>query len=171
MTSAPLSIKLGRAARAMIPGWLLLGCIFVSGLPFGLPYFADVTPFLSLMAVYYWSIYRPELLPPAVVFAAGLVQDVISGGPLGLMALVLVLVHGVGASQRRVFLGKTFPVEWWGFGLVTLGAGACAWIVASVYYAALIDLRTLAVQAFLTVALYPLVTRIFSRAARALRPL
>ncbi len=170
MTRLSLGVRIGRALRSMIPGLLLLLCIFVAALPLGLPYLADVTPFLSLMAVYYWSIYRPDLLPMWAVFLAGLVQDVVSGGPLGLMALVLLLVHGVGVSQRRVFLGKSFPVEWWGFGLVTLGAGVFAWIGASLYYTALVDVRTVGVQALLTVAIYPLVTRIFSRAARAVRP-
>jgi len=170
MNKAPFSVRLGRALRSTIPGLLLLLCIFVAALPTGVPQFADVTPFLSLMAVYYWSIYRPDLMPIYVVFAAGLVQDVVSGTPIGLMALVLVLVHGVGVSQRRVFLGKSFPVEWWGFGLVTLGAGIVAWVLASVYFAFLIDPKSVAVQALLTIAVYPLVTRLFLRAARVLRP-
>ena len=41
---------------------------------------------------------------------------------------------------------------------------------ASLYYTSLVDVRTVGVQALLTVAIYPLVTRIFSRAARAVRP-
>jgi rod shape-determining protein MreD len=153
----------------MIPGLLLLLCIFVAAWPTGLPQFADVTPFLSLMAVYYWSIYRPELMPAIVVFAAGLVQDVVTGSPIGLMALVLILVHGVGVSQRRFFLGKSFSVEWWGFGLVTLAAAMVAWILASLYFVMLLDPKSIAVQALLTVAVYPLVTRLFTRASRALR--
>lgn len=169
MNKAPFSVRLGRALRSTIPGLLLLLCIFIAALPTGLPQFADVTPFLSLMAVYYWSIYRPDLMPAFVVFAAGLLQDVVGGTPVGLMALVLVLVHGVGVSQRRVFLGKSFPVEWWGFGLVTLGAGIVAWLLASLYFVYLLDPKSVAVQALLTVAVYPLVTRLFSRASRALR--
>jgi rod shape-determining protein MreD len=153
----------------MIPGLLLLLCIFVAAWPTGLPQFADVTPFLSLMAVYYWSIYRPELMPAIVVFAAGLVQDVVTGSPIGLMALVLILVHGVGVSQRWFFLGKSFSVEWWGFGLVTLAAAMVAWILASLYFVMLLDPKSIAVQALLTVAVYPLVTRLFTRASRALR--
>jgi len=169
VNKAPFSVRFGRALRSTIPGLLLMLCIFVAALPTGVPYFADVTPFLSLMAVYYWSIYRPDLMPVLLVFAAGLVQDVVTGNPIGLMALVLVLVHGVGVSQRRVFLGKSFPVEWWGFGLVALGAGILAWMLASLYNVFLLDPTTVAVQALLTVAVYPLVTRLFSRAARALR--
>ena len=169
MNKVPFSVRFGRALRSTIPGLLLLLCIFVAALPTGIPQFADITPFLSLMAVYYWSIYRPDLLPVYIVFLAGLVQDVVTGGPIGMMALVLILVHGIGVSQRRVFLGKSFPVEWWGFGLVAIGAGAVAWILTSLYFVHLLDPKFIAVQALLTVAVYPLVTRLFSRASRALR--
>jgi rod shape-determining protein MreD len=169
VTDVPLRIYLGRGLRATIPGITLLLCIFIASVPMGLPYLSDVTPFLSLMAVYYWSIYRPDLIPVVVVFLAGLLQDVLIGGPVGLLALVLVLVHGVGVSQRGVFLGKTFQVEWWGFGLVTVGAILFAWAVASIYFTTLIDSRAFVVQALLTVAIYPLVTRLFSLAARGLR--
>ena len=169
MTDVPVGVLLGRALRATIPGLTLLLCIFIATIPMGLPYLADVTPFLSLMAVYYWSIYRPDLMPSAVVFMGGLLQDVLTGGPVGLLALVLVLVHGVGVSQRRVFLGKSFQVEWWGFSLVTAGAVLFAWAAASIYFTTFIESRAFVVQALLTVAIYPLVTRLFSRASRVLR--
>jgi rod shape-determining protein MreD len=169
VTDVPLGVLFWRGLRAMIPGLTLFLCIFVASVPFGLPYLSDVTPFLSLMAVYYWSIYRPDLIPAVVVFMGGLLQDVLTGGPIGLLALVLVLVHGIGVSQRGVFLGKSFQVEWWGFGLVTIGAILFAWIAASLYFATFIDSRAFIVQALLTVAIYPLVTRLFSFAARGLR--
>ena len=169
MSRAPLGILLGTALRATIPGLTLLLCIFLATIPLGIPYFSDVTPFLSLMAVYYWSIYRPDLMPAIVVFAGGLLQDVLTGGPVGLLALVLVLVHGVGVSQRRVFLGKSFQVEWWGFSLITAGAVLFAWAVASLYFTTLMEARGFVVQALLTVAVYPLMTRLFSQAARVLR--
>jgi rod shape-determining protein MreD len=169
VTQAPVGVLVGRALRATIPGLTLILCIFVATIPMGLPYLSDVTPFLSLMAVYYWSIYRPDLMPAVVVFAGGLLQDVLTGGPVGLLALVLVLVHGVGVSQRGVFLGKSFQVEWWGFGLVTVAAVLFGWAAASLYFTTFIDSRAFVVQALLTVAIYPLVTRLFSRAARVLR--
>ena len=169
MSRPPIAVLFGGAFRATIPALTLLLCIFVTTIPFGLPYLADVTPFLSLIAVYYWSIYRPDLMPAAVAFAGGLLQDVLTGGPVGLLALVLVLVHGIGVSQRRVFLGKSFQVEWWGFGLVTAGAIFFAWAAASLYFTMFIEVRPFVVQALLTVAIYPLVTRLFSRAARVLR--
>ena len=169
MTRVPVGVFLIQTLRATIPGLTLLLCIFVASVPMGLPYLSDVTPFLSLMAVYYWSIYRPDLIPAVVVFLAGLLQDVLTGGPVGLLALVLVLVHGIGVSQRGVFLGKSFQVEWWGFGLVTVGAILFAWIAASIYFTTLIDSRAFLVQGMLTIAIYPLVTRLFSFAARGLR--
>ena len=163
--------RLVRFSRSLTPLLLTLAVVLASVLPLRIPHFAVVMPLLSMMAVFYWSIYRPELLPAAAVFALGVVQDALGGGPLGLSALVLLLVHGVGVSQRRFFLGKSFAVEWWGFILVASGAALVGWLLASLYYTAWIDPGAVLAQALLTMALYPCFSWLFARSARIfLRP-
>ncbi len=163
--------RLDRGLRNLTPMMLTLALIFVTVLPLRVPGLAPVTPVVTLMAVYYWSIYRPELLPFAATFVVGLVQDSLSGAPLGLSSLVLLLVQGVVVSQRRFFHGKTFLVEWWGFMLVAPVALLIAWLVASLYFGVLVVPRTLGFQLLLTVALYPVLTRLFARAQHyLLRP-
>ena len=155
-----------RAASALSPALVTLGLVFATQLPYGIPHFAQVTPIFAMMAVFYWSIYRPERLPPPAVLAIGLMQDILGGGPMGMVALMLLGVYGVGASQRRFFLGKSFVVEWFGFVVIGTGAIAAAWIVASLYYTTLLNPRPLIVQALLTVALYPCMTWLFVRVQR-----
>ena len=165
MTPDPIG-RVKRALAALSPALVTLALVFATQLPYGIPHFAQVTPFFALMAVFYWSLYRPEKLPPPAVFAIGLVQDILGGGPMGMVALMLLGVYGVGVSQRRFFLGKSFLVEWSGFVVIGAGAVAAAWIVASLYYATLLDPRPLIVQALLTVALYPCMTWLFVRVQR-----
>ena len=105
----------------MTPPALTLMLVLVGLIPVGLPYVDPVTPAFAVIAVYYWSIYRPEYLPAGVVFVLGLVQDALGGTPLGMSSLVLLAVLGVGVSQRRVFIGKSVLVEWW---------DSCWWAVA-----------------------------------------
>ncbi len=157
-----------RLARALIPTLSTLVLVIIAQLPLAVPYLDRVTPALALIAVYYWSIYRPDLLPAVVVFAIGLIQDLLSGTPVGLTALVLLLVHGIVVSQRRVFLGMTFLVEWWGFLLVASGAAAFAWLAASLLFATLLPPGPVAAQWLLTVGLYPLLTWLISRMRRSL---
>ena len=158
-----LRSRLLRLLLGLTPTILTLLLVVVSAVPLGLPYFASISPLMAMMSVYYWSIYRADLMPAPAVFLIGLAQDLVSGGPLGLMALVLLLVHGLCVSQRRVFLSKPFLVGWWGFMFVAAGAVTIAWVLACLYYLSWFDPRPVAAQLVLTVALYPPLTWLFSR--------
>ena len=115
--------RLLRVLRTLLPGLVTLLAVLITVLPLGVSFAAVVTPFLSLMAVYYWSIYRPDLLPPAAVFANWRAPGHSHGGPVGLLALVLLLVQALAVSQRRILLGQAFSVEWAGLLLVAVGGG------------------------------------------------
>ena len=156
--------------RGYVPAAAALAAVLLAVLPFGVPRLAVVTPFFALIVVYYWSVYRPDLLPVWAVFLLGLCQDVLTGAPTGLVALVLVLVHALAVSQRRVLLGQTFAVEWAGFLLVAGGATTLAWLLASLWHTALLGPMPFAIQASFTVALYPLGAWLLAFSARLARP-
>ena len=163
--------RFGIRLQLLTPAALTLAAVFISVVPIGVSGLPEVTPFFTLMAVYHWSIYRPELLPAPAVFILGLVQDGLTGGPLGLFALILVIVFGLVSMQRRTFLGKSFQVEWFGFSLVVLGATLVSWLISCVYFVTLVDPRPVVLQGILTLAIYPCIVWIFARVARtALRP-
>ena len=146
-----------------MPLLLSLGLVLIAVIPNDIADLAQVTPSLSIMAVYYWSIYRPDLLPAPAAFLIGLTQDVLSGGPAGMMALVLLLVHVLVVSQRRVFVGKSFLVGWWGFAIVASGAAGLSWLVASAWFGALLRPAPVAFQTLLTIALYPCFNWLFGQ--------
>lgn len=150
--------------RGLTPFIITLSLAMLSVVPLRLPDFAPVTPMLTVIAVYYWSIYRPDLLPMAAVFAVGLFQDALAGMPLGLTALVLIVVQYVTIAQRRFFHGKIFLVEWWGFMLVAPGAAFASWLLASLYFGVLVTPRPLGFQLLLSIALYPCLAWLFARA-------
>ncbi|MCW5730286.1 MAG: rod shape-determining protein MreD [Alphaproteobacteria bacterium] len=152
--------------RRLAPSLFGIALILLALLPFGLPQFSSVMPLLSVIAVYYWGVYRPDLLPAWAAFALGLVEDALSGGPLGLMALVLALVQGVCVSQRRFLAGAGFVVGWSGFALVAGGAALFIWSVSSLYYLHLFDPRQALAQWALTVFAYPLLAWTFLLAER-----
>ncbi len=126
-----------------IPFAVALFCVMFTMLPWGLSSGVVIAPSFALMAVYYWGLYRPDLMPPIAVFLVGLFQDLMSGGPLGLWSLVYLAVYGVVVSQRLFFIGKAFLAIWIGFGVI------------------LSPLSVLA-QAFLSFILYPIAARIFA---------
>src|SRR5690606_13303248 len=80
---------------AAIPRALGIFLVLLASLPWGLPQFAMLSPMLGLISVYHWTVHRPDLMPVAGAFAVGLSVALLSGGPLGLNAFVLTLVHAV----------------------------------------------------------------------------
>lgn len=143
----------------------LLGMVLavVSMLPSGMPELSYVTPSLALMVVYFWTIHRPETMPAMAVFAIGLWQDILHGGPMGLTSLILLVMWDLVANQRRVFIGKSFMVAWSGFAVVTFGTLGLGWIFASWWHWSLLALVPFLVHMGLTIALYPIFAAIFSQ--------
>ncbi len=160
--------RIEKGLRGLAPFALTLALVFAVMLPLPIPGFAQIMPAVSLIAVYHWSIYRPDLLPLSATFAVGLIQDALTGAPLGLTSFVLLLLRTVVVSQRRFFHGKTFMVEWWGFMLVAPGAMFVSWALASLYFGALVNPRAAGVQLLLTIAFYPGLTWLFGRVQHSL---
>jgi rod shape-determining protein MreD len=160
---SPFVRRLMAIAAGLAPILIALVCAIIGVLPTGVPGLAMIGPTLTLMAVYYWSIFAPVLLPPPAVFVVGLIQDVLGGGPIGLNAVVLLAVHGLLVNQRRVFIARAFPMAWFGFSMVAMGAAALSWAIASAFYLDLLAPEPFVVQAALSVALYPVTSWLFSR--------
>jgi rod shape-determining protein MreD len=159
--------RLVQVGRRATPAIIALILLLLSLMPFGLPGVGRVMPPLALMAVFYWSIYRPDLFPLLAAFGLGLLQDLLSGGPPGLFAAIYVAVQAVMASQRRSFIGRAFAIEWFGFGVVVIAATLAAWAVSSGYYARVLRPEAFLTQAFLAVAIYPALNWTMSRLRRA----
>jgi rod shape-determining protein MreD len=143
-------------------------CAFASVAPAHLPAFVTTTPFFTLMAVYFWTLHRPELLPFPTVFAAGLLLDLLEGAPLGISSLILLLTHGLVLSQREHLVMRRFTVVWVGFLVVAAAALALTWGVVSLFYGILLDVRAFLFQGLLTVAVYPVVSYLLARVQRVL---
>ena len=152
--------RLDALARRLTPFALTLVLVVVSVVPLHIPGFARVAPLLPLIAVYHWAIYRPALLPAFAVFVIGLLQDTLTGMPIGVNALVFLGVYGVVLSQRRFFAGKSFAV-------VAAGAALSSWILVSVYYVTLVAPRPVLFQYLMTLGVFPLLVWVFLRWQRA----
>ena len=164
--SGSVGDRLSQIARNGTPGLLALVFVLLSIVPYNFPGSAQLMPPLALMAVFHWGIYRPDLLPGPLAFILGLLQDILSGGPLGMWALVFLLVLFVMASQLRFFLGKKFVVEWLGFALVTPVVFFAIWLLGSIYIGAFANPGTMLVQVLLTAAFYPVMSWFMSATRR-----
>jgi rod shape-determining protein MreD len=152
----------------LMPMLTTLICVFVSIIPVHLPGFAVVTPAFAIMAVYHWSMYRPELLPFVAAFAAGLLLDLLIGAPLGISSLVLLLTRAVVLMQRQHFVGRGFALVWAGFVAVVSTAVVFEWAVVNLVYGTVLDIRPFLFQGVLTIAAYPVISYLLVRVQRNL---
>ncbi|MCZ6846638.1 MAG: rod shape-determining protein MreD, partial [Alphaproteobacteria bacterium] len=105
--------------------------VLIGQLPLPVPLLSDVAPAFALISLYYWIVFRPDLMPYAAVFGLGIVQDAVAGAPFGLYALVYLLVQALVLNQRRFIAGKPFWVFWSGFAMVAPVAALATWMLAS----------------------------------------
>ena len=142
--------------------------LLVSAAPLGLPGQAELQATVALSGVFFWSLFRPASMPAWVVFAIGLLVDLIGFAPLGVGVLTLLATHGFAARARRVLVRQGFVVVWLAFAVAACGAAALAWALTS-----LLDLRLLppapgVFQAALSAGLYPLLAMLLTRAHQTL---
>lgn len=123
-----------------------------------LPYAGLMKPHLVLMAVYYWAIFRPTLVPPALCFALGLVMDSLAGLPLGMNAIVLVVVRWLVSDQRRFLMGQPYVTLWAVFGLVMVLSACLEWGLYGLKDMAWTPFPRMMIQAAVSICLFPFVT-------------
>lgn len=140
-----------------VPGLLAILLVMLGVVPLGIPFVGPMLPDFALIAVYVFAVQRPDLMPHWLAFLVGLLQDLLSGGPLGFCALICLGMQGLCASQRRFLVGRPFAIGWIAFALVSLAAGMVGWLLACLYYLALVPPAPALLQFAITVALFPLV--------------
>ncbi len=158
-----LWLRVDALARRLTPFGLTLVLVILGVLPLHLPGYERVVPLLPLIAVYHWTIYRPELLPAYAVFVIGLLQDTLGGTPIGINAVVFLCVYGVVMSQRTFFIGKSFVIVWLGFALVAAGAVGLGWLLVSVYNMTLVRPHAALFQYLVTLGTFPILAWFFLR--------
>jgi len=156
----------GPVAR-MVPFLSTLIFALVSVVPLPIPGFAVVTPSFTLMAIFHWTAYRPDLLPLSAVFALGLMLDLLNGTPyLGASALTLLIARTAVLTQRRFVVDRDFGVVWLGFLLLAAGFFFFSWAFISMLRGHILGARPFLFEAVLTVACFPVGSYILARLHR-----
>ena len=160
--------RLDFVARNLTPLLVSLCLVVASVVPLRLPHVSFIVPALALMAVYYWGLHRSDLMPAPAIFGIGVLQDILSGGPIGVNALIFLAVYGICVSQRRFFYGKAFIVVWWGFMVMAGAALAIEWALNAAITEMMISPGPAYYKYLTSIALYPVVAWLFARIQRTL---
>lgn len=122
-----------------------------------------LTPFSTLCVVYFWSLYRPDLFGALAAFSTGIIYDALAGLPLGVTALLLLLVRQLVVVQQRFFLARSFPVVWCCFVLLAPVVEIARWLLLSLWWGRLFAFQPVVTSLLLTMALYPPASLLLSR--------
>lgn len=159
--------RLDQTGRNILPFGITVLMMLVAMSPVQLPGWSTVAPPLTLVCVFYWAIHRPDLLRPLAVFLVGVLQDLLSGAPVGMSALLFMLTYWVVLTQRRFFLGHSFAMLWFGFAMVAVGAGLLQWVAYALIHTVLLDPRPGLYQGLISIALFPAPAWVLMRLHRA----
>ena len=168
VSSIPSLPRVNSGIAWLLPTMTTLFAAILAILPVPVPGYAALTPAFALMAVYHWTIYRPDLLPPIGVFAIGLTQDLLSGSPVGIGALMLLLARAAVLRARRYFINRTFPFVWAGFALLGAATMLALWALQCIVQLTVFDLRSTMFRTVLTIAIFPVASFALGRTQRAL---
>jgi rod shape-determining protein MreD len=152
----------------MVPLATLLAAVLVDLLPFASLGPNAVTPSILLVAAYYWTLHRPDLVSSLDLFTLGFAIDLVAGTPLGITSLLLLCVRRMVLAPQRPALVRSFLAGWLGFLVVAATIAALAWAVSALVHGSVFPLGLLAVETALTVAIYPPLAAALSAIARAL---
>jgi rod shape-determining protein MreD len=166
MESNPAWQKFGESARSAAPFLFALFLTLLGVVPLQISNYGQIAPPLALLAVFFWGVYRPELLPPLAVAVLGLLLDILSGAPLGQFMLIFLLVQGSLVTQRQLFLAHNFFILWWGFAVTAALAGVLVWLISSLSLKNILPIHDIAVQAIIAVALFPVVAALCHKLLR-----
>jgi hypothetical protein len=172
-TDDTLLQRLDRWSQASLPVLVVALLILLTLAPIRISYVQAAAPLLPLMAVYHFSLFRPQFLPPAMLFALGVFTDLLQGGagnPLGISALVFIGVRALLERNRRYLVGVSFIFIWFGYALLSAFAVALVWAVTCLWTWRLIDPAPALFQYVISLFFYPIVGWVLGR-TRARDPL
>jgi rod shape-determining protein MreD len=147
----------------------VLGAVAIDLLP--LPHTAPgvLVPSLLVGVSCFWTIHRPDLLPPALLFAVGMLADAAGGAPVGVTALCLLVARLLLVPWRRFLARQAMVTVWLPLLPVLLAVGAARWVLMSALSGAAFPLWPVLIEAGLTFAAYPAIAGLLAGLQR--RPL
>ena len=128
----------------------------------------DLMPMLPLMTLFIWSTVRPRFIPPIVIFIVGILNDVLTGGVLGVWALAFLTSMTIARSRDEDGPNREIGPVWIRFLVTLLIAVIVAWSAGSLAIGQMAPVRPLLIEAVASGVMFPLIA-FFSIRRRNLR--
>ncbi len=160
--NASVGSRIVRGTSVFVPTVVGFFAVIAVVMPYGSAGGIPLAPLFPLAAIYFFVLTRPAMMTPISVFAIGVMQDLLSGGPLGLWAVAYLAGYSVAMSLRLLFIGRSAGAAWPGFLIVVAVSGIAVWILASLFYQAFVPVVPIAAQMLITAGVFPILAWVFA---------
>jgi rod shape-determining protein MreD len=133
--------------------------LLLSILPMGAFRFGDISvvfPAIEIIIIFFFSVYKPDILPLWLLFVYGIILDLIYGLPVGISIIPLITLSYLVRNQRQIFFRKDFTIVFLGFAIACLLYLGVKYFIFSWYFSYFINFSLVIIQGIATIFLYPI---------------
>ena len=120
--------------------------------------FAFNFPFIL---IFYWSLRKSESLGYGYIFLAGLINDVVTGFPIGITSFNYLLICGFAAYLRTITLRPNLVKDWFFFLFTILAVNSASYSILNVFFSIDLNYYNLFINIFFTFIFYIIFANLF----------
>ena len=111
--------------------------------------------------IFYWSLRRSESLGYGYIFLAGLINDVVTGFPIGISSFNYLLICGFAAYLRTITLRPNLVKDWFFFLFTILVVNSASYSILNIFFSVDLNYYNLFVNIFFTFIFYIIFANLF----------
>ena len=118
-------------------------------------YFEILSFNIQLIIIYFWVSKRPEALGGGHIFFAGLINDVVTGFPLGLSSLSYLTVSLVANYVKNMTVNTRITTDWFTFFIAIFFSNLILFILLSKFSEITVSVTEISYNTFFTLLFFP----------------
>ena len=111
--------------------------------------------------IFYWSLRKTELMGYGFIFLAGLVNDIVTGFPIGVSSFNYLLICGFAAYLRTITLRPSMVKDWFFFLFTILVVNSLSYSVLNIFFTIDLNYKNLFFNIFFTFIFYIIFANLF----------
>ena len=136
--------------------------LFISVLnEFDLNYLEIFSLNFPFILIFYWSLRKTELLGYGFIFLAGLINDVVTGFPIGISSFNYLMICGFAAYLRTITLRPSMIKDWFFFLFTILAVNSLSYSTLNIFFSIDLNYKNLFFNIFFTFIFYIIFANIF----------
>ena len=111
--------------------------------------------------IFYWSLRKTELLGYGYIFLAGLINDVVTGFPIGISCFNYLMICGFAAYLRTITLRPSMGKDWFFFLFTILVVNSLSYSILNIFFSINLNYKNLFFNIFFTFIFYIFIANLF----------